>query len=103
MLIIATSIAILLIVVGILGSVLPILPGPQVGYIGILIFHFMTGRPFSTPFLIGWLIIMIILILLDQLLPMRSTKKFGGSKYGSWGSVVGGVLGMFGGVTGVLL
>ncbi len=76
MLVAGIIIGLTLILLGIIGSVLPILPCPQLAYIGILIFHFMAGRPFSLAFLLVWLVIMVALVVLDQFLPVLSTKKF---------------------------
>lgn len=92
-----------LIVLGIVGSVLPVLPWPQLAYGGILIFHFMTGKPFSSTFLLVWLVVMVALIILDQFLPVLSTKKFWGSKRGMRGSGIWTFLGIFFGVLGVLI
>ena len=92
-----------LIILGIIGSVLPILPWPQLAYGGILIFHFMAGRPFSLAFLLVWLTIMVALVVLDQFLPVLSTKKFWGSRWGMRGSGIGAMLGIFGGIFGVVI
>lgn len=92
-----------LIILGVIWSVLPILPWPQLAYGGILVFHFMAGSPFSLAFLLVWLVIMVALIVLDQFLPVLSTKKFWGSKRGMRGSGVGAMLGIFGGIFGVVI
>ncbi len=103
MLVAGIIIGLTLILLGIIGSVLPILPWPQLAYIGILIFHFMAGRPFSLAFLLVWLVIMVALVVLDQFLPVLSTKKFWGSKRGMRGSGIWAILGIFGGVFGILI
>lgn len=85
----------ILIVIGILGSVLPVLPGPPISYVGLLLLHFTEKHQFSTRFLIIWAIITIIVIVLDYIIPVWGTKKFGGSKRGVWGSIIGLCVGVF--------
>ncbi|MDX8339611.1 DUF456 domain-containing protein [Draconibacterium sp. IB214405] len=83
------------IISGILGCVLPIIPGPPLSYIGLLILHFTERYQFSSKFLILWAIITVVVYALDYLIPAWGTKKFGGSKRGVWGSIIGLVIGMF--------
>ncbi|NOY96819.1 MAG: DUF456 domain-containing protein [Chlorobi bacterium] len=85
---------ILFIVLGILGGILPVLPGPPLSYIGLLLLHFTKRYSFSTNFIILWLAITVIVYLLDYIIPAWGTKKFGGSKRGVWGSIAGLILGL---------
>lgn len=85
----------LFIISGILGCILPILPGPPLSYGGLLLLHFTEKYQFSTNFLIAWAVITVIVYLLDYLIPMWGTKRFGGSKQGIWGSMIGLLIGMF--------
>lgn len=78
-----------LIVVGIIGSVLPILPGPAICYAALWLQQLRTGTPISGKVLIFWGIILVVVIALDYLVPVLGTKKFGGSKYGVWGCGLG--------------
>lgn len=80
---------------GIAGCVLPLLPGPPLNYIGLLMLHFTAGFQFSTRFLVIWAIITAVVYALDYAIPVWGTKKFGGSKQGVWGSVIGLVAGLF--------
>ncbi|WP_297093773.1 DUF456 domain-containing protein [uncultured Draconibacterium sp.] len=83
------------IISGVLGCVLPIIPGPPLSYIGLLLLHFTERYQFSSKFLIIWAIITVVVYALDYLIPAWGTKKFGGSKRGVWGSIIGLVIGMF--------
>lgn len=83
------------IISGILGCVLPIIPGPPLSYIGLLLLHFTRGYQFSSKFLIIWAIITVVVYALDYLIPAWGTKKFGGSRRGVWGSIIGLVIGLF--------
>lgn len=80
---------IILMTVGIIGCVLPLLPGPPLNYIGLLLLHFTGRYHFSTEFLVLWAIITAVVYGVDLLIPVWGTKKFGGSKYGIWGSIIG--------------
>lgn len=98
-----TFIAILAIVLGIvaiIGSVAPALPGPPLGWLGMLVLYIWgggangAGEPMSTQFLLIWLGIVIIVSILDYIVPAYFTKVTGGSKYGSWGAIAGLFLGL---------
>jgi len=82
-------------ITGILGCILPFIPGPPMSYIGILLLHFTTGVQFSNRFLLIWAIVTVVVVALDYIIPIWGTKKFGGSKQGVWGSVIGLIAGMF--------
>lgn len=84
----------LLIIVGIIGSFLPVLPGTPVTYCGLLVLQLAT-QPFSSTFLVLWAVIVAIIMVLDNVIPAYGTKKFGGSAYGIWGSISGLVIGIF--------
>lgn len=88
--------AFLLILLGIAGAVLPVLPGPPVAYAGLLVLHFTAPEyAISIAFLIVLGVISLVITLLDYIMPAMGTKYFGGSKYGSWGSTIGLVVGVF--------
>ena len=86
---------IVLLIIGILGCILPMIPGPPLNYVGLLLLHFTSKYQFSTKFLIVWLIITAVVYALDYVIPAWGTKKFGGSKAGVLGSVIGLFVGLF--------
>lgn len=86
---------IIFLLIGIAGCILPILPGPPISYVGLLLLHFTAKHQFSTQFLIIWAIIAIVVTVLDNIIPVWGTKKYGGSKKAIWGSMIGLVLGLF--------
>jgi len=93
-----------LLLVGIAGAVIPVLPGPPLCYAGLLLLHFTDRYQFGKGFLILWGVITAVVFLLDQLIPAWGTKQFGGSKSGVWGSIAGLLVGlMFLGPLGVLI
>ncbi len=85
----------LLVLIGIIGSIIPILPGPPIAYSGLLLVHFTSSQPFSTEFLIIFGILAVLSTLVDNVLPIYTTKKFDGSKKGVWGSAIGLIIGIF--------
>ena len=89
------GLGVIFIISGILGCVLPVIPGPPLSYVGLLLLHFTEKYQFSTRFLIIWAIITAIIYALDYIIPVWGTKKFGGSKRGVWGSIIGLVVGLF--------
>lgn len=94
---------VILVLTGIAGSVLPLLPGPPIAYVGLLIQQFRSDAPFSTKFLLIWAGITIIILVLDYLVPLWGTKRYGGSKYGIWGCAIGFLLAFWMGPFGVIL
>lgn len=93
----------ILIVVGFLGCILPVIPGVPLSYIGILLLHFTSKVQFSTQFLIIWAVIVIAVQVLDYFIPIWGTKHFGGTKWGTIGSAIGVVVGLFFGPWGIIL
>ncbi len=87
--------AALCIIMGLIGAFLPILPGLPFSYLGLFILHLSGVATFSTTFLVIWAIVIVTIIVLENALPAYTTKKFGGSTYGSTGSLIGMILGMF--------
>ncbi|MBP6978790.1 MAG: DUF456 domain-containing protein [Bacteroidales bacterium] len=85
----------ILLIVGILGSFLPVLPGPPLAYIALLIQQFREEKPFSVNFLIIWAVVTTVVILLDYYVPIWGTKKLGGTKAGMWGATIGMFIGIF--------
>lgn len=84
----------ILCIIGIIGSFLPILPGPFTSWLGLLLLHFTTVIPQNWVFLGVTLGIAIVVWVLDYIVPAWGTKRFGGTKYGMIGSSVGLVLGI---------
>lgn len=83
----------LLIVVGLIGSFLQVIPGPLLSYMGLIMLQLTSMHPFSGSFLIMWAIMVAVLMVLDNVIPAYGTKKLGGTAYGIWGSIIGLVVG----------
>ncbi|WP_179337164.1 DUF456 domain-containing protein [Winogradskyella ludwigii] len=87
-------IALVLMILGIVGSFLPVLPGPLTSWAGLLVLHFTEGVEMSQTFLIVTLIVAIIIYVLDYIIPAIGTKRFGGSKAGMIGTTIGLIIGL---------
>ncbi len=94
---------IILIVIGIVGSLLPLLPGPPIAYVGLFLQIFREPDPFTSRFLWIWAGIVVVSLILDYLIPITGTKKFGGTKYGIWGCTIGFLLAFWMGPLGVII
>lgn len=87
-------VALLLMVLGIVGSFLPVLPGPLTSWAGLLVLHFTDGVELSPTFLIVTFSIAILLCVLDYIIPALGTKRFGGSRAGMIGTTLGLIIGL---------
>lgn len=85
------------VILGFIGCVLPVLPGPPLSFIGLLMLALV--RHFSPPLTATLLIIMFIITIvvtgLDYVIPSLGAKRYGASKWGIWGSVAGMIIGIF--------
>jgi uncharacterized protein YqgC (DUF456 family) len=88
---------------GLAGCVAPVLPGVPLSYLGLLLLHFTDRVQFSWQFLVIWGVVVAVIQVLDYFIPAWGTKKFGGSKWGVWGSTIGLVVGLFMGPWGIIL
>jgi uncharacterized protein YqgC (DUF456 family) len=84
----------LLMIIGLVGCILPVIPGPPVSFVGLLLLHFTSFADFSFEFLLMFGCIAVIVTILDYIVPIWGTKKFGGSRAGMWGAGIGLVLGL---------
>ena len=87
--------AFLLLVAGIAGCVLPLLPGPPLAYAGMLLLHLTDKVHFTTPQLVIWLVVVIVLQVVDYITPLLGSKYSGGTSFGNRGCMAGTLLGMF--------
>jgi hypothetical protein len=89
------TIGIILLLVGLIGAIVPGIPGPTISYIALILLQFSPNYGFTTNFLIVMGVIMVAVTALDYIVPIYGTKKFGGSKRGVWGSTIGLIIGIF--------
>ncbi len=99
--------AIILGLAGIIGSIIPGLPGPPLGWAGLLLAYFSrriaeSSNGITTNFLLVWLVITIAVTVLDYVIPAKFTQLAGGSKAGSWGAMIGLLVGIIFTVIGMI-
>ena len=90
-------------IIGIVGSVVPALPGPPVSFVAYLLLYFCTGCDISFQSLAVYGVLAVIVTVVDFIAPVWLTKKSGGSKAATRGATIGLVLALFTGMWGVLV
>ena len=95
-------VAFLFLLIGIIGCIVPGLPGTPIAYAGLWIAQATDQVDFSWQFLLIWGIVVIVISVLDYVVPAWGTKHYGGSKWGVWGSTIGVFIGLFFGAAGVI-
>ena len=85
---------ILSVLIGLVGAIIPGIAGPPFSFAGLLLVSFLDGVEHSVWFLVVMGIIGAVAFLLDYIVPVWGTKKFGGTKQGMWGSTIGLVAGL---------
>ncbi|MHA6278686.1 DUF456 domain-containing protein [Salinimicrobium sp. CAU 1759] len=93
--IILLCLAAILMLVGILGSFLPMLPGIPVSWAGLLVLHLTSVVPMNYTYLGITLLVTIIIFALQYAIPALGTKYLGGSKQGMFGATIGLFVGIF--------
>ena len=97
--------AIVLFAIGLIGTVVPILPGSTIILAGAVIHRMMLGPEKS----IGWPTIGVLVLLtlatyaLDFLGSYFGAKYFGATKWGTFGAIVGALIGLFFGIIGLFV
>ncbi len=87
--------AIVFMIIGLIGCIFPVIPGPPISFLGLLMLHFTKFADFESRFLFLMAFIALIVTILDYIVPIWGTKKMGGSKAGIWGATIGMVVGIF--------
>jgi len=83
-----------LVILGIIGSVLPVLPGPITGWLGLLLLFLTSAVPINYYLLGVTFFIALLILILDYIIPGIGAKKFGGSKKGANGATLGLIIGL---------
>ena len=87
-------VGLILMILGLIGSFLPVLPGPTLSWFGFVCLYF-TKTVEANYWVLGiTFLITIFITIADYIIPAKGTKRFGGSKYGIWGTNIGLILGL---------
>jgi uncharacterized protein YqgC (DUF456 family) len=92
-----------LMILGIIGCLVPVLPGPPFSFLGLILLHLTRFGHFTNAALIILGAVAVMVTILDYIVPVWGTKRFGGSKYGTRGATVGLIIGLFLGPMGIIL
>jgi len=87
-------IGLLLMLIGIAGSILPIVPGTPISWLGLIVLFLAPSLTFDWVFISITGAVAIIIYVLDYIIPAIGTKKFGGSSAGAWGTTIGLIVGI---------
>ena len=87
--------SIVLLILGIVGTILPILPGLVLSLAGLLIYKYVAEADLSMIYIWAFVILTVASVILSYAIPAKTTQKYGGTRWGSIGSVIGTIVGMF--------
>lgn len=88
---------------GLIGCIVPAMPGPPLSYIALLLLQVTRFADYSVKFLIITAVVTVIVTVIDYLLPVWGTKKWGGNRAGVIGSMVGLLAGLFFAPVGIIV
>lgn len=94
--IVALIIASLFFITGIVGSILPVLPGAPLIWVGMIIYGFMAGfEGLPWWFFAGQGLLALLIMGVDYLASALGSRYFGGTKAAFWGAMIGLLIGLF--------
>lgn len=83
------------VVIGLIGCIIPGIAGPPFSFLALILLSFAKGwESFSPGFLIGMAVLTLLVTAIDYLIPALGAKKFGASRYGFWGTIIGMLFGL---------
>jgi uncharacterized protein YqgC (DUF456 family) len=102
--IIGLSVALLVMLVGLIGSVLPVLPGTPLALVAAIGHRLYFGAvSVNNAVLIALVGLMVVSLVFDFLATALGAKKFGATWRGAVGAVIGGIIGLFFSLPGIIL
>ena len=89
------TLSLITLLIGIIGSIIPAIPGPILAYVSIIILINSIDQsiPFNT--LMIWGIIVIFFSIIENFIQLYGVKLFGGKKLSLVGSTIGFLIGLF--------
>lgn len=90
--------------VGVAGSFLPVLPAVPIVYAGYFIWGLASGwQDYGLWTMIFWGAVAAFMQVMDYLVGAMGAKRYGASRAGIWGAVIGGIVGLFLGIVGLII
>ena len=87
-------VGLLIAVVGLIGCIIPAVPGPPLNFLSLVILELAIEDAFPLDFYFLWGGITIVVTFLDYILPIMGVKVYKASSYGIWGSIIGMIFGI---------
>ncbi len=92
----AIVVATIFFLVGLVGTMVPVMPGPPTIWLGMLVYGLIAGfDDFSVFFFIAQALLALAVMGIDYLFSAMGTRFFGGTKAGFWGAALGLLIGLF--------
>lgn len=96
-------VASLLLLIGFIGTFVPVIPGAPLAWLGLLAAYFCQYSDVSILMLIITAVLAVVVSIMDNIFPIIMTKNFGGSKAATTGSTIGLIIGLFAGPAGIII
>lgn len=99
------TLTLVLMIIGLVGTVVPLLPGTTIILAAAVVHHFALGPEHS----VGWwtlgglLVLTVLSYIVDFVSGALGAKKFGATRWGAIGGIVGAIVGIFFGLPGIFL
>lgn len=91
----ALILSIILFIMGIVGTILPVLPGAVLIYGGMLLYGILTQfATLDANFFILQALVLVLIFFIDFFASAIGIQSFGGSKQAVWGAAIGIILGL---------
>lgn len=98
------GLAFVLVVVGLAGTILPILPGVPIVLLGLVLLAWLDGFERVGWWTLLWLTALTVLsMLIDFIATAEGARRFGAGRYAILGATLGLLVGLFFGIPGILL
>jgi len=92
-----------LLILGLTGCIVPVIPGPPLAYVALLLLQATRFAGFSGKFLLIAALVTLVVTVVDYILPVLGTKRWGGSRAGAVGAIVGLLAGLFFAPVGIII
>ena len=90
-----TILGVLCALIGFVGCIFPVIPGPPLSFLALILLSLAKNwEPFTSTFLLIMGGLAVLVTILDYVVPLVGAKKYGASKWGNWISMIGMLIGV---------
>ena len=99
------TLTLVLMFVGLVGTVVPLLPGTTIILAAAIVHHFALGEAQSVGWwtIAGMVVLTVVSYVVDFVSGALGAKKFGATRWGAIGGIVGAIVGIFFGLPGIFI